>query len=156
MFIDVGLILPDPQELRGGKARQRRVGGYLYEPLPAHPLGYLVALPAAALVAPDDGAAQYIARLIQHHKAVHLPREAHALYVRRVHPALPYHLLYGGRGGSPPVPGLLLGPAVLRLIQGVLHSGAGYDIALPVEKHRLCAAGAQVHAYDIFHPKHLL
>lgn len=72
--VELGLVVAHPQNLRGGKACQGGVGGDFKQPLLAHPLGDFLALGGGALVAPDDGAAQQVALLVQHHQAVHLAR----------------------------------------------------------------------------------
>ena len=149
--VQLRLMLADPQNLRGGKARQGRVGGDLNQPLLAHPLGDLLALGGGALVTPDDGPPQHLALLVQHHQAVHLAGNAHALDVPGVHAAFLKNRPKGLAGGVPPVQRLLLGPAVAFLIHGIFHRSAGHHLALPVEKHRLCAAGSQVDANYIFH-----
>ena len=144
--VELGLVVAHPQNLRGGKACQGGVGGDFNQPLLAHPLGDFLALGGGALVAPDDGAAQQVALLVQHHQAVHLAGDAHRLNLLVGDAALFDNGLDGLAGGVPPVQGVLLGPAVVLLIHGVLHGGAGHHMALLVEKHGFGAAGAQVDA----------
>ena len=151
LSVDLGLMVPDPEDLGGGKAGEGRVGGDLDQPLGAHFLGDLLALGSGALIAPDDGTAQDFAFLIQHHQAVHLTGDAHALDIAAVHAALLDDGLDGAAGGVPPVSRLLLSPAVVLLIHGVFHGGAGHHMTFPVEQYGFGTAGAQVNTNQIFH-----
>ena len=68
-----------PQNLRGGKAVKAGLAVIFNQPLLAHPLGDSLALGGGALVAPDDGAAQQVALLVQHHQARASGRRCHRL-----------------------------------------------------------------------------
>ena len=77
--VHVGLVLPQPQQLRGREARQRAVPGERDEPLETDALLDLGALRARALVVPEDRGPEDGVVLVEADQAVHLAREAHAL-----------------------------------------------------------------------------
>ena len=149
--VNVRLMLAHPHDLGQGEARQGRVGGDADEIVIADLFGDLVALLLGALVAPDDGGAQHLAVFIQHDQAVHLPGNAQGHHVRRVHAAFADHGFHRGRGGVPPVEGILLSPAVAGLAHGILHRGGADHAAFLVKKHGFGSGGTQVDTKYIFH-----
>ena len=149
--VNLRLMITDPQDLAGGKTRQRGVGGNFDQPLGAHARCHFIAFRLGALVAPDDGGAQYFPGLVQHHQAVHLPGDTQGFHVRGVHAALGQHLLNGFYRRLPPVRRVLFRPAVLRLRHGVFHRSGSHDLPRLIEEDRFGTRGTQVNAQYVFH-----
>ena len=149
-LVDLRQMLPHPQDLPGGKARQGGVRGDGDEFLRAHSLGDLTALLAGAAIAPQDAAVQHLSPLVQHHQTVHLPGDAYTGNIGGGHTAFVQHGLHRLPHSTPPVGRLLLSPAVLGLVEGVFHRVGGHGRTVTAEQHRLGAGGAQVDTQQIF------
>ena len=105
------LVVAEPEDLRRREAGERGVGDHLDELLAAAGAAFdLVALGGGALVVPEQGGADDLARLVEEHRAVHLAGEADGGDVG----GLQLGLLHDGADdldrGLPPVFGVLLAP----------------------------------------------
>ena len=149
-LVDLWQMLPHPQDLPSGKARQGGVRGDGDEFLRAHSLGDLTALLAGAAIAPQDAAVQHLSPLVQHHQTVHLPGDAYTGNIGGGHTAFVQHGLHRLPHSTPPVGRLLLSPAVLGLVEGVFHRVGGHGRTITAEQHRLGTGGAQVDTQQIF------
>ena len=145
------LMVPHPEDLGSGEACEGGIGGDLYEPFLAHLGGDFLAFCRGALVAPDDGGADHFIILVQHHQAVHLPGEAQAHHIFLVHPAPLHYFADGAGSGFLPIFGVLLCPAVLGLVHGVLGRSLGHGAALFIEEHCLGGGSPHIYADEIFH-----
>src|SRR5262245_47837914 len=77
-------MVSQPENLRRGKASERRIGDKLNQFLPpAGPLLDLVAFGGRPLVVPEQRLANHLATLVEKNGAVHLAREADRLDVGR-------------------------------------------------------------------------
>ena len=121
--IRLGLVVPQPEELRRREAGQRAVPGQLDQPLEADALLDLGALGRGALVVPEDRRAQHLLVLVERDEAVHLAGEAD----RR---GLDVEVGERGLGRAPPVLRILLGPAGPGDRERVLALCATDDLAL--------------------------
>ena len=141
----VRLVAAQPEQLRGGEARQRAIAGELHEAGKPDPLLDLRALELGALVVPEDRRAQHAGLLVEDDEPVHLPREADRgrLGAERGERTL---------GCSPPVLGILLGPAGTRRGKVVFLLGPCEHLAFGRERERLDARRADVEADEPRHP----
>ena len=146
LCVNFRLVIPHPQNLAGGKAGQRRVGGQLDQAFLADPLVDFFALFGRASITPQDSRTQDLIVLIQHHKRVHLTGNADALDVRRLDGAVAQHLGNAVAYGVPPVVRVLLCPAVLRLLHGIFISCTCDHTARGVKQRGLGARSADVNA----------
>ena len=145
--VDVGLVLAQPEELRGSEARQSTVPRQpdeLAEPEAILDLGALLPGP---LVVPEDGRAEDAVGVVEGDEAVHLagepdPRDAVAsdLGERRL-------------GRAPPVLRVLLRPPGLRSRQRVGLLGAREHLAVRGDPQRLDAGRADVEADQVGHSR---
>ena len=69
-----GLVFLHPAYFRGGKARDRGIGGDLRQPFFADDFRDLVAFSLRALIAPDNAFPENAARFVEQNEPVHLPR----------------------------------------------------------------------------------
>ena len=148
--VDLRLVVAHPENLGGRESRQRRVRGDLNQTLRADLLRDFVALGGGALVTPDDGTAQNLAVFIEHDKAVHLAGNTESAHKSRIHAGLIQHGADRVLRGVPPVGGILLGPAVLRLVHGIFDGSGGHGVSVRIEQHRFGAGRAEVNAKQIF------
>ena len=148
--VDLRLVVAHPEDLRSRESRQRRVRGDFDQTLRTDLLRDFVALGGGALVTPDDGAAQDAAVFIEHDKAVHLAGNTESAHESRIHAGLIQHRADRVLRGVPPVGGILLGPAVLRLIHGIFDGSGGHGVSVRIKQHRFGAGRAEVNAKQIF------
>ena len=129
---DFRLVVADPEELGEGEVGQGGVGGELDEAGEADFCGEPVALGLGALIGPDEGGAEDLAVGVEHDAAVHLAGEADGFNGSGV---AGDGLGYGLAGGSPPVFGVLLGPADVSGVDGGVVDGVrGYGLAVAVDQ----------------------
>ena len=154
--VHIGLVVTHPQDLGQGEAGQGGVGGDGDQLFLADLLVDFVAFLGGTLVAPDDGGTQDFVVLIQHDQAMHLTGNAQGHHIVLVHAGLHQHGLDGLDSSVPPVLGVLLRPAVVGLVHGILDSGRGHRHAILIEQHRFGAGGAKVDTQNVFHMERLL
>ena len=144
--VQCGLVLLHPEDFGRGKARHRRVRRNLDEALLADEPLHALRLRARALIAPEDRRTQHMPRIVQHHQAVHLAREADGYDVLCSH-ARPRDDSPGSLAYRPvPILGVLLRPAVMRLAHFIFDRVARRRTACLVEKHRLQSGGSKIDA----------
>ena len=139
-----GSLLAHPEELRRGEAGKgdvRREGGELFL---ADDGVEILRLLGGAPVVPEDGGADHRVLLVQGHQAVHLPAAADApdLGLVQVLGELQDAVL----DGLPPVRRVLLGPAGLGEIQGIVLGNAVQDLAGLLHQQQLYRRCAQIDA----------
>ncbi len=87
------LVVPQPEDFRGGEAGQGRIGDQLDEIRPAaDPLFDFGALGGGPLVVPEDRPADDLVVLVEKHRAVHLAGEPDRLHVGRLELGLGHRL----------------------------------------------------------------
>ena len=87
---------------------------------------------------------------------MHLSGKADTFYVFGIYPALGDDFTDGTGGSFLPVLGILFGPAVLGLIQGVVSRSFGNRTALLIIEHGLGSRGSYVYTNQVIHFKFLL
>ena len=102
--VDVGLVAPQPEQLRRRESGQRAIAGQLDQPVEPDALLDLGALRRRALVVPEDRRPQHALRLVEARRARASAREADRPTRRR-------QLRERRLRGAPPVLRILLGPA---------------------------------------------
>src|SRR5579864_9837001 len=107
----MGLMVPRPQQLRCGEARQRGVAGQRDQPFPANPASDLLALRRGALVVPPYGGAQRSTVLVEQREAVHLARQSDRHHVTFGGAGRPESRADGHARATPPGIRILLGPS---------------------------------------------
>jgi hypothetical protein len=80
-----------------------------------------------ALITPNDGRANDVARGIQQNGAVHLTREADTRHVIGRCVCLFHRFFYRRATGAPPIDGVLFCPAILWRCKGLMLMRAGCD-----------------------------
>src|SRR5579875_931974 len=149
------LVIAYPQQLWRGEAGQRRITDILDKLARADLLGDPAALCVAALVGPDDTGTQNAILAIQQHNTVHLAGEAHPAHIRSVHAeASRRHQARanGRRGRLPPVVGILLRPAGLRMKERIIDEGISQDTPIVSrEESSLDARRAEIDAEQCLH-----
>jgi len=126
--IDLGLVLPCPDNLRSRETGQRGIKSQIQEPLSPDRVHDPLALGGRALVVPHDTAPEDAPLGVQHDHAVHLSGQAKAgdiagAYMRGIDD-LPYRL----DGCLPPILGVLLRPLRPRGIHGIVVGGAADQV----------------------------
>ena len=140
----IRLILGHPQQLGGGEARKGDVGGVAAEHLPAHLMVEPVHLGGSAAIVPQNGGAQHLPLVVQSHQAVHLAPHPDARHLGGVHPL--QQLGDAGHTGRPPVLGVLLTPARLGKIQGVVPAHRAAHRSRPIHQQEFAGGRAQINA----------
>ncbi len=117
------------------------ISGFGFPPQAPKPDGLAgpLHLGPGALVGPDDGRADGPAVGAEQHRAVHLPREADARHLGAGDAGLGERALGGPADGLPPQLRVLLGPAGLGLVDGVILRGQAQDLPIGVDQRRLGA-----------------
>ena len=145
------LMVPHPDQLGKGESRQCGVRGNPDQVVISNLGGNLFAFFGGTLVAPDDGGTDDFVFFIQHHKAMHLAADAHGNHVFFVYTALLKHCTDRADCGIIPVLGILLCPAVLRLIHRILHGCGADTLTVLVEQNCFRAGCSQVDPKKVFH-----
>ena len=141
------LVVPQPEDFRGGEAGQRRVGDQLDQVRTAAGAALdFLALGGGPLIVPEDGAANDLVVLVEKHRAVHLAREPDRLDVGRFELGLGHRLADRADRRLPPIVRVLLAPKRLGEVAGVGLHGRGEDRAPLVDGQGLGARGADVDA----------
>ncbi len=141
------LVPADPQQLGRRESGQGRVGDHPDEGLAAPRLVLdLAALLGRALVVPEQGRADDRARLVEEHRAVHLPAQADAGDVLRTDFPGGQHPADRLDRRVPPEVGMLLRPAGPGVVAGILGGRRGEDRPPFVDGQRLGPGGADVDA----------
>ena len=99
-----------------------------------------------APVEPQDGRREGPAGRVDRHDAIHLRRDADGPHPLGTH--LGRDPADRARQALDPVAWVLLGPAGMRVLEGMLGTRAGDHVPRPVERQRLAAARAHVDADD--------
>ena len=146
------LVFAHPQELGRGEAREGDVGGVFGDLLFADLLVEIGHLFFGAPVVPQDGGADDLILVVQHHQAVHLAAAADARHAAGVIACQQGVDALGA--GPPPFGGLLLAPAGLRENQRIFPGFAAQDPALFVHQQQLHRRGAQIDADIQFGIRH--
>ena len=136
------LMLLHPQNLGGSEPSEGDVGGEGGQLFPSHHLVEVVHLLSGAPIIPQDSRADHLVVLIQHHQAVHLAARSDARHL-----GLVKALQQGGdslQHGGFPVLRVLLAPAGLRELQGILLGDFILDLALLIHQQELDGRGAKV------------
>ena len=144
----LGLILPHPQDFGSGETGKGDVGRQLGQLLLANLVVEVVHLLGGAAVVPQNGGANHIVVFVQDHQAVHLAARSDARHLAGVEAA--QQLRDALQHGLFPVLGILLAPAGLGELQGVVFGYNVFNLALPVHQQQLDSGGAQVDS-DIQH-----
>ena len=118
---DCGLMRAQPQQLGGGEAGHGEVAGDLARS--GHGLLEQRTFRTGAAVIPQDGGAQHLALRTQHHRAVHVARQADAAHLGPGGGHLCAQLGHSGFDGGQPVCRVLLAPGGVRAVLG--HGGIG-------------------------------
>ena len=143
----IGLVLADPQKLRKREIGKCGIAGKLDDASGAQLLIDLLTLRFGANVAPDQRGANDVISIVEHHSAVHLAGEADARDVITAQARLLERLSNREAAGSPPVLGILLGPADLWGSEGrMLFGGGTHYMSVRVDDERARAAGSDVDA----------
>ena len=111
------LVLPKPQDFRGGEARKGNVGGPLGQLFFADDVVQVVHLVAGPAIIPENRRADDPVLGIQHHQPVHLPAAADAGHGGGI--KAPQQFRDAGKHCPFPVLRVLLAPAGLRKFQGI-------------------------------------
>ena len=148
---DIGLVLPDPDQLRRRETGERVVAGDRDQPLPPDSLANQVAFGGGALVVPQDGGAQDLIGLVQEHRPVHLSGQADRDHLVGAHARRGEDLADGGYRRVPPQLRRLLAPERLRDLEGVFGGAdCAYGSRL-VDQDSLGRRGRDVDADDVRH-----
>jgi hypothetical protein len=100
-----------------------------------------------ALITPNDGRANDVARGIQQNRAMHLTGEADTRHVIGTCLCLLHRFFYRCATSAPPIEWVLFGPAILRRCKGLMLMCAGCDNSASfVNKKRARAGGSNVNA----------
>ena len=141
------LVFPHPQQLGRGKARKGNVGGaFAQRFLADRPVQILHLLLGAAIV-PENGGANHLVMLVQHHKAVHLAACGDARHLRGV--KAPQQLRHTGQDRPQPVVRVLLAPAGLGKFQRIFLGNDVEDLAALLHEQQLEGGGAQIKTDEI-------
>src|SRR5690606_20913673 len=77
LMVDLRFVMADPEELGSREARECVVSGGGNAGITPHLLADFVALGGRALIVPEDGRPEHLARCIEEHQAMHLAGKAH-------------------------------------------------------------------------------
>ena len=110
-----------PEDLCRCKSGHRRIRSDVDQPAASHLGLEISALPAGALIAPEDGATQRTPIAVQHYQTVHLPGQADTDNLAGTHAAFFHNSADAFRRRIPPIRWILFCPAVVRLMQRVFH-----------------------------------
>jgi hypothetical protein len=143
-------VLADPKKLRDREIGKRRVTSELDQTLGADFLRQRAALRFGPHIAPDKRGTDHLTAIIEHYGAVHLAGEADAGDIFAAQFGRSQRLANSDAASSPPIVGMLLGPANRgrRKRRMLLGSRRG-DRALFVKQQGACSAGANVNAQEI-------
>ena len=130
-------MVPHPDQLGKGEARQCGIGRDPDQVIITDLGGNLFTFFGSALIAPDDGGTDDFVFFIQHHQAVHLSADTEGNNVFFRDAALCQYCTDGAHRGIIPVLGILLCPAVLRLIHRILHCCGADTLAVLVKQYCL-------------------
>ena len=152
--MQVGLVIPQPQDLGGCIVRACSVARDRVHAVGADSLFEEVGLRLGALVGPDDGCAQRPARSVDRQAAHHLPRETDDLDVACLSTGFSQQALRRCCDRSPPVRGVLLGPARSGIVGPIRDKRAAQQASPCVKQGRLVPCGAQIVGQDqVCHPR---
>ena len=141
------LVVPQPEDFRGGEAGQGGIGHQFDQIRPAaHAPLHLDALGRRALIVPEDRPANHLVVAVEKHRAVHLAGEPDRLHVGRLEFRLGHRLADRPDRRLPPVLGVLLAPQRFGEVAGVGFHGRGPDRALLVDGQGFGAGSANVNA----------
>ena len=112
------LFILNPEDLRCSEAGEGNVCSILAELFLADHVVQVIALLVGSSVIPENCGTDHVVILVQDHKAVHLAAKADACHLGLVR--ILDELLDADLGLLPPILGLLLRPARMREIQGIL------------------------------------
>ena len=146
--VDLRLLLAHPENLGRGKASQRVVASERDQPLTSNARANLVALRGGALVVPEDRRTQDSASLVQHHEAVHLPRQPDRRHIGACASRLPQRLADAVGDARVPVLRRLLGPERSRRREREWRRRAGHDLPAAINQQRLRAGRRDVDAKE--------
>ena len=135
--VRIGLVAPQPEQLRRGESRQGAVARQLDQASQPDARLDLGALRRSALVVPEDRGPDHVAVRVEADEPVHLPRQADR---PRGQPR------QAGLRGAPPVVGILLRPAGLRRRERIALLGCGEHLAARGDRDPLDAGRADVDA----------
>ncbi len=148
-LVDLGLMLPYPDDLGGSKARQDGVSRQLQDPLGPYLVGDPVTLRASALVIPHDARPQNRAIFVQKDQTMHLPGEANARHLVGIGFALSQHPPDALHSGLPPVFWILLRPLRVGGVHRVFGNGAGDHLTGLVDEERLGPGRAHIEPHQV-------
>ena len=156
VLVILRLMVAYPEYLGGGKAGKSRVGSNFDKPFGTDFGGDFCAFGGCPLVTPDNGRPYDFVGFVQHNQTMHLPGKADTFYVCGIYAAFGNDLTDGAGGSFFPVLGILLSPAVLRLVQGVVSRGFGNRTAFLIIEYGLGCRGSYVYTYQVVHGMFLL
>jgi hypothetical protein len=133
----LGLVGPDPQDLRGGEPGQGVVAGRRDELGTTDQAADLVALRLGALVVPEDRGPQHLPAVVEQDQAVHLPGEADRAHLRAGEPRLGERRSDRHDRRVPPQGRGLLRPQRVGRVDVVVRPADGDDGAVRVHHERL-------------------
>src|ERR1700722_2989004 len=144
------LVLAHPQKFRQREVRQRRIASELNQFLGADFSIQLFALPLGSNVAPDQCRPDNISVYIQHHRAMHLPREPDASDVFTRKPTLRNRLAHRDAGRAPPIFWMLLSPTdIQRSERLVLLRRRSDDATVRAKNQRASSSGSNVNPENV-------
>ena len=148
---DFRFVFFDPLDLRRGQARAHRVAVDAHHRVVADELSDRFRRFRRSRVVPENGPAQRLALAVQKDRAHHLPGDADGGDVFAGHPRNVEAVADRRDPRFVPVVRILLGPAVVRLIDGIFHAALCHFFAILVKQHRFDAACAQIQSQYVFH-----
>jgi hypothetical protein len=146
-LVEVRLVAAEPKELGRGEAGEGGVADHLNERGSAAGAAFdLGAFGGGALVVPEQRGPQHLMGAIQEDRAMHLPAQPDAANLVAAQSRRGQGGLDAGDGAAPPILGLLLRPAGMRMGRRMLGGGRGQDGAVRPTDESLGATRAQIDA----------
>ena len=140
-------VFADPEKFGEREIGKRRIASELNDAGEAKDFFKFSRLFFGALITPNDGWANDVARGVQQNRAVHLTGEADARDVIGRCLCLLHRFFYRCATGAPPIEWVLFGPAILRRCKGLMLMRAGCDDSASfVNEKRACTGGSNVNA----------
>ena len=140
-------VFADPEKSGECEIGEGRIAGELNDAGEAKDFFKFPRLSFSALITPNDGRANDVARGVQQNRAVHLTGEADTRHVLGRCVCLLHRFFNRCATGAPPIEWVLFGPAILRRCKGLMLMRAGCDDSASfVNEKRARTGGSNVDA----------
>ena len=140
-------VFADPEKFGEREVGERWVAGELNDAGEAEDFFKFPRLFFGALITPNDGRANDVARGVQQNRAMHLTGEADTRHVIGSYVCLLHRFFYRCATGAPPIEWVLFGPAILWRCKRLMLMCAGCDDSASfVNEKRTRTGGSNVNA----------